>query len=121
MLETYVKHNRTQAAYRTGLAGPYLDDFTLWLQKQGYRHDTIRRRIPGASQFVSWAQSRGYHVQDLNAERLEAFRHDLATCGQLLCASGNHTARYLAAKLFLAFVQAEGIASAPDVASVMPP
>jgi hypothetical protein len=34
MLETYFQHNRPRAAYRTGFAGPYLDDFPLWLQKQ---------------------------------------------------------------------------------------
>ena len=82
MLKTYFTRTQTRATYQAEPAGPYLDEFTGWLEKQGYRHDTIRRRLRGAAQFVTWSQATGWSVQDLNGTLLAEFRHHLARCGQ---------------------------------------
>src|SRR5262245_37017243 len=82
MLKTYFTRNRTRTLYQAEPAGPYLDDFTHWLEQQGYRHDTIRRRLRGAAQFVAWAHTTGWHVHDLNNTLLAEFHRSLARCGQ---------------------------------------
>lgn len=116
MIETYFKRNWTQAAYQAEPIGPYLDNFTRWLEKHGYQQDTIRRRLRGATQFVAWAHSQSVPVPELNLAILTDFHSHLARHGQLFYPSGRHTARCAGAQYFLAFAQSEGIASAPPVA-----
>ena len=57
MLTTYFTRQTTRATYYASPAGPYLDAFTDWLTQRGYRQETIRRRLQGAMQFASWAQT----------------------------------------------------------------
>ena len=70
MLENYFNREHTRVTYGEGPAGPYLDAFTHWLEKQGYRHDTIRHRLQGAAQFACWAKSAGLDVQALTSPTL---------------------------------------------------
>ena len=91
MLTTYFTRNRTRTMYQAEPAGPYLDDFTHWLEQQGYRQDTIRRRLRGAAQFVAWAHAAGWHVHDLNRTLLAEFHRHLARCGQRVYPSGHPT------------------------------
>jgi integrase/recombinase XerD len=123
MLRTYFTRNCTRTMYQADPAGPYLDDFTHWLEQQGYRHDTIRRRLRGAAQFVAWAHAAGWHVYDLNSTLLAEFHRHLARCGQRIYPSGHPTVRSLGAQHFLTFVQAEGLAAAPAITSMsaLPP
>jgi hypothetical protein len=37
MLTYYLKEPGTQRQYRCGPVGPYLDEFTRWLEQRGYR------------------------------------------------------------------------------------
>jgi hypothetical protein len=55
MLKTYFKRKRTRTTYAAGPAGPYLDEFSQWLEKYGFTTRTIRRCLFGATQFVTWA------------------------------------------------------------------
>jgi hypothetical protein len=77
MLTMYVTRQTTQATYHTGPAEPYLDAFTHWLRRRWYRHETIRRRLPGAAQFVTWAQTTGCPLLSLSPATLEHFRRHL--------------------------------------------
>jgi integrase/recombinase XerD len=113
MLKTYFSGQRTQAYYYTGAAGPYLDAFVQWLEQSGYCHKTIRRRIGGAAQFAAWAGAAGKAIVELDGAILSAFGRYLAQHGQLRHPSGNCTARFLGAQLFLAFLATQGIVSMP--------
>ena len=74
MLTTYFTRQTTRATYYASPAGPYLDAFTHWLAQRGYRHETIRRRLQGATQFVTWAQTTEGGLQACSSTTLERFR-----------------------------------------------
>jgi hypothetical protein len=63
MLTTYFTRERTRATYAAGPAGPYLDDFSHWLEKRGFTTRTIRRCLCGATQYAAWAEAVGIPVQ----------------------------------------------------------
>jgi hypothetical protein len=83
MLTTYFTRERPRATYAAGPAGPYLDDFSHWLEKRGCTTRTIRRCLFGATQDAAWAEAVGIPVQRLDTTILDAFRDDLAKHGQL--------------------------------------
>ena len=91
MLTTYFTRERTRATYAAGPAGPYLDDFSHWLEQRGFTTRTIRRCLFGATQFTAWAEAAGIAVQRLEATSLEAFCGYLTQHDQLRYASGNPT------------------------------
>jgi len=112
MLKTYFKRERTRTTYAAGPAGPYLDEFSQWLEKRGFTPRTIRRCLFGATQFTAWAKAAGIAVQSLDATSLDEFRGYLAQHGQLRYASGRPTSRCMGAYHFLSFLSAQGIVSA---------
>ncbi len=112
MLKTYFTRERTRTTYATAPAGPYLEEFSQWLEKRGFTTRTIRRCLFGATQFTMWAEAAGIAVPSLDATRLEEFRCCLAQHGQLKYASGNPTPRCMGAHHFFAFLSAQGIVSA---------
>jgi hypothetical protein len=95
MLTTYFKRQTTQAAYYSGPAGLYLDEFTNWLEQRGYRYETIRYRLQGAAQLVAWAQSTGCNLPSLSPETLAHFRHHLSMHDQLSHSGGQLSVRPL--------------------------
>src|SRR5713226_5639182 len=119
-LKTYFKRERTQTTYSAGPAGPYLDDFSHWLEQRGFSTRTVRDRLCGAAQFASWAETAGVAVQGLHMAVLHDFRRYLTQNGQLRYASGNSTARYLGAQHFLTFLRDQGLVSASAGAAPRP-
>lgn len=53
MLTTYFKSLPTLARYRSGLAGPYLDEFSSWLANRGYQRISIRRHVREVVHFTN--------------------------------------------------------------------
>ena len=117
MLKTYFKRERTRTTYATGPAGPYLDEFSQWLEKYGFTTRTIRRCLFGAMQFATWAETAGIAVPTLDATSLDEFRGYLAQHSQLRYVSGNPTPRWMGASHFFTFLSAQGIVSASAVAA----
>src|SRR2546428_7112602 len=115
MLTTYFTRERTRATYAAGPAGPYLDDFSHWLEQRGFTTRTIRRCLFGATQFTAWAEAAGLAVQRLDATSLEAFCGYLTQHDQLRYASGNPTPRCMGAHHFLTFLRAQGVTAAPAI------
>ena len=115
MLTTYFTRERTRATYAASPAGPYLDDFSHWLEKRGFTTRTIRRCLFGATQFTAWAEAAGIAVQSLDATSLEVFCGYLTQHDQRRYASGNPTPRCMGAHHFLTFLRAQGVTSAPAV------
>jgi site-specific recombinase XerD len=92
-----------------------LDLFTHWLAQRGYRHESIRRRLAGAAQFVTWAQSTGCRLQAVSPTTLGRFRSHLAQQNQLHRPRGQHSVRWLGAQRFFEFLQAQQIIAPPHV------
>jgi site-specific recombinase XerD len=109
MLKTYFKRERTWITYAAGPAGPYLDEFSQWLERRGFTPRTIRRCLFGAAQFTTWAQTAGIAVQSLDVTSLNEFCSHLAKHDQLRYASGNPTPRCMGAHHFLSFLNAQGL------------
>ncbi len=124
MLENYFKRECTRQYYYAGSAGPYLDEFSRWLNETGYQFLTIRRHIRGAAQFATWVEGVGVTVPELDAEILAAFSRHLSKLGQLKYRSGYYTFRFISAQHFLIFLQKQGLVSATptavSLASVQP-
>lgn len=112
MLTTYYTRERTRTMYAAAPAGPYLDEFSQWLEQRGFTTRTIRRCLFGATPFALWAAAAGIAVPRLDATRLEEFRCYLVQHGQRQYASGNPTPRCMGAHHFFAFLCAQGIVSA---------
>jgi site-specific recombinase XerD len=113
MLTTYLKKPLTRERYRSGPAGPHLDEFTSWLEARGYRPRLILRLLRGVHHFSRWAHSTGLSIQALDAEALETFRHHLHNQRRLRYPSGHYTHRFLAARHFVMFLAATGRVTAP--------
>ncbi len=109
MLTTYFKRQTTRATYYSGPAGPYLDEFTDWLVRCGYQQDSIRRRLQGAVQLATWAKAASWDLPSLERGVLADFRRYLSKRGQLLYSSGQRSAHWHGARLFLEFLQAQQI------------
>src|SRR5713101_8987758 len=120
MLTTYFSRPTTQTTYYAGPAGPYLDRFTHWLAQRGYRHESIRRRLAGAAQFVTWAQTTGCPRQAVSPATLGHFRRYLAQQRQLHRPRGQHSVRWLGAQCFFEFLQAQHIIAPTPVPHDMP-
>jgi len=114
MLTTYFKRQTTRAAYYSGPAGPYLDEFASWLEHRGYLHESIRRRLQGAAQFVTWAQTTGCQLRSLSPTTLDHFRRHLIKEGQLFHSQRQHSVRWLGAQLFFEYLQAQQIVAVAD-------
>jgi site-specific recombinase XerD len=114
MLTTYFKRQTTQATYYSGPAGPYLDEFTNWLEQRGYRHETIRYRLQGAAQFVAWAQTTGCYLPSLSSDILDRFRYHLSKHHQLRHTSGQFSVRWLGAQRFFEFLQDQQLVALTD-------
>src|SRR6266446_2441442 len=79
MLIDYLKEPGTQRQYRFGPVGPYLDEFTRWLEQRGYRRCCIRRYLRGAHRLSMWAEESSVSLPELTARSLEAFQVYLYT------------------------------------------
>ena len=71
MLITYFKNPATLARCRSGLAHPYLEDFVVWLEQQGYRRRTICYHVFEVVHFANWAEAEGLARRDLNRDALD--------------------------------------------------
>lgn len=122
MLATYFKDPRTLATYRSGLAGPYLDDFIAWLESRGYRRCTIRRHIREVVHFAAWAKWEGLTGRELDRVALIRLHRHLAERTALRYPSGHHQHVYQSARVFVDFLETIGVVDrcAPHV-STQPP
>jgi len=77
MLTHHLKEPKTQRHYRCGIAGPYLDAFSRWLEQRGYQRCCIRRRLRGAHRLSMWVEKTGVPLSELNEQALEAFQAHL--------------------------------------------
>ncbi len=120
MPKTYFKSAPTGPHSDTEAAGHYLAAFRQWLEQSGYRPETIRGRLRGAAQFVTWAEGSGEALAQFDEVLLSAFGRYLAHRGQLQYPNGIRTVRFLGARLFVTFLAAQGITPPSSKVSATP-
>ena len=108
MLAIYLKKPLTLERYRSGPAGPHLDQFTDWLEARGYQACRIHDLLHGLHHFSRWAQGEGLSSQELDAKALEAFRHALQRQKRLRYPHGNHSHLFVGARHFVTFLDTTG-------------
>src|SRR5471032_439528 len=90
MLTTYFKSPKSMDRYRSGLAGPHLDNFITWLEGLGYRWNSVRRCIQAIGVFSDWATKEGLTAQVLDRGALDKLRRHLAERETLRYLNGSH-------------------------------
>lgn len=113
MLETYFESQLTLERLRCGPAGPHLDGFANWLDHKGYRCQTGRRLIRGASRFSTWAYSEGYTVCQCDEAILDLFRQYLTTARHLTYPCGKCTPIFIGARHFANFLRTTDVLTSP--------
>lgn len=121
MLTTYFTRKSTLTTYYSGPAGPYLDDFTNWLDQRGYKPQCICIRVRGAAELGSWAMSAGHIIERLTATELDQFRQYLMDRDRLFYQGRQHTGAWLGAKSFFEFLQAIQVIPADTPVSIPKP
>jgi len=120
MLTSYFKSSRTMARYRSGLAGPYLDDFSRWLESRGYVRTRIRHHIRYVAHFGDWAREEGLTIKKCDQKSLNKLRSQLAKQNSLRDRQGNHNPLYQSARVFVTFLEATGLVVALPIKAKTP-
>jgi integrase/recombinase XerD len=108
MLITDFKNPRTLARCRSGLAHPYLEDFAIWLENQGYRRRTICCHVCEVVHFANWAEAEGLTLRDLNRDALNRLGRQLTKRKALRHPSLHRRHVYQSARVFVSFLEAVG-------------
>lgn len=80
MIEKFFRWPRARAHVLASLAGPYLDDLTTILVRQGFGRWKVRQRIHGAAHFSLFRTRTGVSLDELHEDLIPAFRAHLRTC-----------------------------------------
>ncbi len=104
MLTTYFRRLATCSTYYAGPAGPYLDEFTNWLAKQGFDSDAIRHFVLGATKFANWIHINGGCLTSLPTDVWSMFCAHLNEQGWLYREKGQHTIYWRGARHFVKFL-----------------
>lgn len=80
MIEKFFRWPRARADVLASPAGPYLDDLTTTLVRQGFGRWEVRQRIHGAAHFSLFRTKTGVSLEELHEDLIPAFRAHLRTC-----------------------------------------
>ncbi|MBM3494308.1 MAG: hypothetical protein FJX72_08310, partial [Armatimonadetes bacterium] len=78
MIESFFRWSRVRALVLATPAGPYLDDLTATLVRQGFGRWALRQRVHGAAHFSRFTP--GVSLDALHEDLIPAFRAHLSTC-----------------------------------------
>ncbi|HJW74248.1 MAG TPA: tyrosine-type recombinase/integrase [Thermoleophilia bacterium] len=109
MLTDYLDAPAVVARLRAGPAGTYLDDFTDWLAKAGYKRATARGLIRGVERFTDWVTSERLGIHEIDRDTVRRFHEHLATIGRHRHRCGAQTEERSASRRFLRFLLERGV------------
>jgi integrase/recombinase XerD len=113
MLITYFKNPATLAQCRSGLAQPYLEDFVVWLEHQGYRRRTICCHVSEVIHFANWAQAEGLARRQLNRDALARLGRQMTERKASRHPSLDRRHVYQSARVFVSFLETIGAVDPP--------
>ena len=73
-VELFFPTKGSQESFRVGPLGRDIDGFAAWLAAKGYAHRTAEYKLWLVRSLSRWLENEGLCIEDLNEERLEAFR-----------------------------------------------
>ncbi len=115
MLENYFDSPVTLERLRSGLAGPFIEDFAEGLRRAGYSRSTIRGHLGASAHLGHWAQEKGLTSTDLNEEVGRVFWRHLSNC-KCPCHPGKYRNQAVASvRLFLSHLRQTAIIPPPLV------
>ena len=115
MLENYFDSPVTLERLRSGLAGPFIEDFAEGLRRAGYSRSTIRGHLGASAHLGHWAQEKGLTGTDLNEEVGRIFWRHLSNC-KCPCHPGKYRNQAVASvRLFLSHLRQTAIIPPPLV------
>src|SRR5439155_13600682 len=117
MLTDYLDAPTVVARLRGGAAGSYLDDFTDWLAKAGYKRATVRALIRGVERFVDWVTTERRGVHEIDRDAVRRFHKHLAAIGRDRHRCGAQTEERSASRRFLCFLRERGVVPEPASSS----
>jgi integrase/recombinase XerD len=122
MLISYFKDPRILARCRCGLAHPYLEDFVVWLENQGYRRRTICCHVCEVVHFADWAAAEGLALGDLNRDALNRLGRQLTERKSSRHPSVYRRHIYQSARVFVSFLETVGMGNprTPDASTQDP-
>lgn len=107
MLTAYFRSPASLEYYRSGIGGPYLDEFVSWLGGQGYHRVSIRRHVREVVHFADWAASEGLAIRNLDRQSLQRLRGHLGQSERYPSGGLRHI--YQSARTFVRFLEAIGV------------
>jgi integrase/recombinase XerD len=113
MLITYFKNPATLARCRSGLVQPYLEDFVVWLERQGYRRRTICCHLSEVIHFANWAEAEGLARRQLNRDALARLDRQMTERKASRHPSLDRRHVYQSARVFVSFLETIGAVDPP--------
>jgi len=80
MIDKFFRRPRARAHVLTSPAGPYLDDLTTTVVRQGFGRWEVRQRVHGAAHFSLFSATTGVSLERLHEDLIPAFRAHLRIC-----------------------------------------
>jgi integrase/recombinase XerD len=112
MLENHVKSHVTRKRLRESLAAPYIDEFSDWLHKQGYKPVVVDLRLRSLAGFSDWAKVARVTIENL-PEGIAACKQTLKQ--RKLHSRGANVDSIVVATKFLRFLQERGFVQRPQL------
>ena len=101
------------ARCRSGLAQPYLEDFVVWLEHQGYRRRTICCHVSEVIHFANWAEAEGLAHRQLNRDALARLGRQMTERKTSRHPSLDRQHVYQSARVFVSFLETIGAVDPP--------
>ncbi len=112
MLEKYLKSEVTRNRLRSGISAPYIDDFSDWLHKQGFKPVVIDHKLRYLASFSDWAKSKNIIINNI-VKAVDELKEELEINGRKLHSRGPNDKSVIAAKKFIQFLQEHGVIEKP--------
>jgi integrase/recombinase XerD len=107
MLEKHLNSPITRRRLRTGPAADYIDAFSDWLYRQGYRPFCIDNLLTSLAGWTDWMLAEGFTAQDALAA-FEACKLAIERKPHVRYSRGPNRRSVTAASVFIRFLQHEG-------------
>jgi integrase/recombinase XerD len=111
MLEKHLQTPVTINRLRDGVAGPYMDEFSLWMHLKGFKPVVLELRLRSLAAFTDWMKDNRYSINEL-IEAIDACKCELKK-GRKLNSRGPNIDSIIAASKLLVFLQEKGVFEKP--------
>ncbi len=113
MLESYFAAERTLTKLRSGVTGPFIDEFAKALRESGYARQTGRVYLREVRHLGAWMELEGVALASLDEDGLDGFSARRRACACLRNRRYSCVHTINAARLFLKFLRQRNVTKGP--------